>query len=244
MPFYHRLYILNTLINKERFLGVEDGKWKALNVDEAILNEYLEIRHRATRSLVGRGDLEDVLKELDIFYNKYYMNYIYITKKQRVLPNNERYRESWLSRILGNVPMKKLFKIMKIAPALKEHLDEPVTVYEIRKALKKIKRTDLNGYESILLQHITGQCIPYIDPGIEKYMRYLLRKIDLIQKTELCGIIRNPSYLIYKIFEYILKDKQYLSYICLPSKKVLQKYDQEWQKICSKLKIKYKPTME
>lgn len=102
----------------------------------------------------------------------------------------------------------------------------------------------MNGYESILLQHITGQCIPYIDPGIEKYMRYLLRKIDLIQKTELCGIIRNPSYLIYKIFEYILKDKQYLSYICLPSKKVLQKYDQEWQKICSKLKIKYKPTME
>ena len=150
--------------------------------------------------------------------------------KTYIIRNNNvhepiKYYQRWVKQILGA-------NIKGEEPSM-DKFKECKTIYDVRKNLDK----KLYGYSYSILSQLLG-FEPDVSPDEHVLCMEVFTKIwRKIHRSEQPW---SMPYIIYKIFDIYVKDKNVLLFI--PLKYNLKNSDHRWEKICKQLQIEYKPT--
>ena len=167
-------------------------------------------------------------------YNKFTDSYQEPTKP---MFDQEKHFTNWINNILGiSEPKAKESIIQRLKKHCEKNDIKLITIESLRGILKQLKLSKYYKYTSYLYKELTGVSLPFIPRDvINKAKIHFNNFCKAREKLVLEGKLRknNPqySYLIYKIFDLILKDekRQILEFIHLPSERTLLKRNQEWE---------------
>jgi hypothetical protein len=149
----------------------------------------------------------------------------------------ENHYDSWIMHILAREEMTE-----ELQGVIAQIPNTVRTIEDVRRELKKIKRTKYNKHSPLILKRITGTGPPEISDELLTRCRMLFFEIFRYQQRLYPGN-NSPQYpyIIYKIFDAILSeenDRRILRYIHLPT---LVKRDKELNKFISQITRKQQP---
>ena len=152
------------------------------------------------------------------------------SRKPKILFDHMSYFHKWMSWIEG-VESKEINEKL-LNEIRSNYYNEIGTISNIRDALKKMKRTDLNKNASLILEKLTGIKPPRIPIDLYQKIRYIFLKI--FKQKELGTRIYYPFY-IYQIIDKILPENDpkrgILEFIPMQSNTTWNKNLKKWKKI-------------
>ncbi len=184
-----------------------------------------------------------LLKEIDeISYNKYN----YFTIPRCVYKPKDRFY-FWVDHILAKENSEEIKDVLKYF-----HGETNIyTIYDVRRILKRVKRTGLYKNAPLILKLITGISPPFISHNLlhraeELFMHIIkIRERILSYKVKkIAPLTTSFPFYIYIVFDIILPPSDYESrrifdYIHLPAQTTLKKRINEWSKIYAIMRDNY-----
>ena len=126
-----------------------------------------------------------------------------------------------------------------------------ITVYDMRRYLKELKRSNLNKNTTLLLRKVTGIKPPEVPQYISDKLEAVFAKVIAISATIKKGRRMNRNYYpfyIFKILDLIIPEhdhesRKILFYIYIQNKVTVEADDEDWKQICERLpELRYVPT--
>jgi len=151
----------------------------------------------------------------------------------------------------GDLNGVKLIADIKKIILLENKILRLLTINDIRKLLKQLKKTELNKYIALVFKELTGISPPVISLNVKNMcLTLFIKVINVINKIDRSNRTNRNYYpfTITKLLDFVLdpNDKQsrkIFHFIYLQSEDTLSKDDEDWKKICELVpEIEYKGT--
>ena len=120
-----------------------------------------------------------------------------------------------------------------------------VNYSQIRNILKKLRYNKYYDHIPHLINIISGEKAPKLNPESEEILRSLFKEIQLPFMKHCPASRKNflsYSYVLHKFCELLEYDHLLSFFPLLKSREKLQQQDQIWKKICEELKWEYIPS--
>jgi len=170
----------------------------------------------------------------------------YISSPAKAVFSPNKHFANWLNQILGLTGPKDQKVIDTIKQYCLQNKINTISHESLRKILKALNLSKYYKYTSYFFINLTGFERPNISHELCKRANFLFRQYiqtreDIRREQPSFGPNNPPySYLIYKIFDFLLprddtKNRIILHFIHLPSKATLNKRNEEWDIVWNKL---------